>query len=146
MQPNLQAGPLSLTAALCYEILFARQVRDNLTSDTNAILTLSNDAWFGASHGPHQHMQIAQIRALELGLPVIRATNNGVTGVIDHFGHIQAQLEQFAPPYELRVTFKKTADYFAHFSESINMIWLGIMLLIAVYCLSTTKKHTFKQP
>ena len=147
LQPNLQAGPLSLTTALCYEILFARQVRDNLTPETNAILTLSNDAWFGASHGPHQHMQIAQIRALELGLPVIRATNNGVTGVIDHFGHIQAQLEQFSTTHmSYALPLKKRRTPYFYFGESINMIWLGIMLLIAVYCTSTTKKYTFKQP
>ena len=145
LQPNLQAGALSLTTALCYEILFARQVRDNLTPKTNAILTLSNDAWFGASHDPHQHMQIAQIRALELGLPVIRATNNGITGVIDHFGQVTAQLEQFSTSHlSYALPLKKRRTPYFHFGESINMIWLGILLMIAVYCMVSTRKQTLQ--
>lgn len=94
-QANLLTNGYRLLPALCFEIAFPRQVRANIYAETDAILTLSNDAWFGNSHGPAQHMQIAQVRAKEFGLPVIRSTNNGITGFIDHKGRIQRQLPQF---------------------------------------------------
>ncbi len=95
VQENLQANGVWFVPAICFEIVFPRQIRANITPESNAIITVSNDAWFGDSHGPHQHMQIAQMRALEFGLPVIRATNNGITGIIDHHGQIQSRLPQF---------------------------------------------------
>lgn len=94
-QGNLRVNGYYLASALCFEIAFPRQVRDNLYSHTNFILTLSNDAWFGESHGPAQHMEIAQVRAKEFGLPVLRATNTGITAFVDHRGNIQAQAEPF---------------------------------------------------
>ncbi|CDT25646.1 MULTISPECIES: apolipoprotein N-acyltransferase [Vibrio] len=95
VQPNIVANGRHLAPALCYEIVFNDQVRQNVTDETDFILTLSNDAWFGRSIGPLQHMEIAQMRALELGKPVIRSTNNGVTAVTDYKGNIIKQVPQF---------------------------------------------------
>ncbi len=96
LQPNLNANGYQLLAALCFEIAFPRQIQANFTNDTDFLLTVSNDAWFGASIGPLQHMQIAQMRALEFGRPLLRATNNGLTGIARPDGSLQAQLPQFA--------------------------------------------------
>ena len=95
LQPNLNANGYQLLAALCFEIVFPRQIQANFTNDTDFLLTVSNDAWFGASIGPLQHMQIAQMRALEFGRPLLRATNNGVTGIVQPDGVLQAVLPQF---------------------------------------------------
>lgn len=94
-QQNLVANGLHFAPAICFEIAFPRQVGANLYDDTDVIITVSNDAWFGNSHGPDQHLEIAQARAKEFGLPVVRATNNGITAFIDHTGQIQSRLPQF---------------------------------------------------
>jgi apolipoprotein N-acyltransferase len=95
MQHNLVANDLKIAANICFEILFSQQIIDNLDTDTDVLLTVSNDAWFGDSIGPIQHMEIARMRALELGLPVLRSTNNGVTGIINEKGVVVSQIPQF---------------------------------------------------
>ncbi|MGJ8681655.1 apolipoprotein N-acyltransferase [Paraglaciecola sp.] len=94
-QTNIQANGLYFAPAICFEIAFPRQISKNLYFNTDFILTVSNDAWFGNSHGPAQHLEIAKMRAKEFGLPVLRATNNGITAFINHTGNIQSQLPQF---------------------------------------------------
>lgn len=94
-QANLVANGIHLAPAICFEIAFPRQVAANIYRDTDMIVTVSNDAWFGHSHGPAQHLEIARMRALEMGRPVIRATNNGITAFIDFKGNITAMLPQF---------------------------------------------------
>ncbi|WNC69759.1 apolipoprotein N-acyltransferase [Thalassotalea nanhaiensis] len=95
VQPNLIANGINLAPLICFEIAFPQQLAANIRSHTDMILTVSNDAWFGASHGPDQHLEIARMRALEFGKPMLRATNNGLTAVIDHQGLITADIPQF---------------------------------------------------
>jgi len=95
VQKNLIANNLHLLPLLCFEIAFPHQLAANLTKQTDLLLTVSNDAWFGGSHGPHQHMEIARMRALEFGKPLLRSTNNGITAVVDHKGSFIARIPQF---------------------------------------------------
>ena len=80
--------------AICYEIIFPDLVRER-AREADVLVTVSNDTWFGTSLGPLQHMQIAQMRALENNRYVVRATSNGLTGVVDATGHIIAAIPQF---------------------------------------------------
>lgn len=95
-QTNLQANGLHFAPLICFEIAFPQQLAANMQKNTNAILTISNDAWFGDSHGPDQHLEIARMRSLEFGRPTLRSTNNGLTAVIDHKGKVIADIEQFS--------------------------------------------------
>ena len=83
-----------ISAAICFEIAYGESLRKR-SVESSAIITVSNDTWFGRTKGPWQHLQIARVRALENAKPVIRATNNGVTAVIDKNGAIVDTLPQF---------------------------------------------------
>ncbi|MBB3184782.1 apolipoprotein N-acyltransferase [Halomonas fontilapidosi] len=93
-QSPIRAGELVLGNAICYEIIYADLVASR-AREADALLTVSNDTWFGASIGPLQHLQMARLRALENGRPVVRATSNGVTALIDPRGRITARAPQF---------------------------------------------------
>ncbi len=71
-----------LAMAICYEIVYPDLVRRD-ARDADVIVTISNDSWFGRSIGPHQHLQMVRMRALENGRYVLRATNNGMTAIVD---------------------------------------------------------------
>lgn len=86
IQHNLQSDHSTLAPALCYEIAFPELLRKNMHLDTGFILTLSNDAWFGDSIGPDQHLEIARMRAIEFGRPMLRSTNNGITAIYSRTG------------------------------------------------------------
>lgn len=77
---------------ICYEIIFpGRAVPQG--ERPSWLVNVTNDAWFGDSTGPHQHLQLARVRAVEEGLPVVRSANTGVSSIIDAYGKIRSKLE-----------------------------------------------------
>ena len=94
-QPPLTVGDQRIAPYICYEVVYPEFARQ-LATHSDLLLTISNDAWFGNSIGPLQHLQMAQMRALESGRWMIRATNNGVTALIDQHGKVRQRLPRFA--------------------------------------------------
>jgi len=83
---------------ICYEIVYPEFVAQ-MAKESDLLITISNDAWFGDSLGPKQHMAIAQMRALETQRYLLRSTNTGITALVNHQGKIVKQL-----PTEQRAT------------------------------------------
>ncbi len=132
-QPNLLAKGYQLVPALCFEILFAEQIRANLTPDSDFILTVSNDAWFGTWHGPHQHMEIARVRAAEMGLPVLRATNTGVTAFVDDKGEFISRLPQFeANTLTAKVPSIRSATPYRNWGNLPNWLWALAIAIVGL--------------
>lgn len=92
-KPLLVAGQ-KVAPSICYEDLFGEEVRAFLPEAT-LLVNLSNTAWFGDSLAQPQHLQIAQLRALEAGRPMLRATNTGMTAAIAPDGRVTAALDPF---------------------------------------------------
>jgi apolipoprotein N-acyltransferase len=97
---SLISNQLSISTSICYEIAFSELVRKTAKSG-NLLVTISNDTWFGASIGPEQHLEIAQSRALEHQKSLIRATNSGISAIIDRRGKI-VQRQDFFEKKELK--------------------------------------------
>jgi apolipoprotein N-acyltransferase len=91
-KPLRPAGLPAVQPLICYEALFPGFVRaaaERAGERPAWILNVSNDAWFGVTSGPLQHLNMASYRAIEEGLPIVRATPTGVSAVVDAFGRIQ---------------------------------------------------------
>ena len=95
-QGALAAAGQKLGATICYEDAYGVEQLAVLREAT-LLVNVSNDAWFGDSTAPHQHLQIARLRALEAGRWLMRATNNGVSALIDPQGRVVASSRQFVP-------------------------------------------------
>jgi len=84
--PVVKGNPVG--ASICYEAAIAREIRKSLPR-ARLFVNASNDSWFGDSFAPYQHLQMGQVRSLEFGRPMIRATNTGVSAFIDAKGHLR---------------------------------------------------------
>ena len=95
IQPLLEvANGVKLAVAICYEDAYAAEQLYALP-DAEILINVSNDAWFGDSIAPHQHLEIARMRALEVGRDVVRSTNTGVSAFIGSNGELKAVGKQF---------------------------------------------------
>jgi apolipoprotein N-acyltransferase len=129
-------GAPPVSPLICYEVIFPGRV---ITSDgprPDWLLNLTNDAWYGMSTGPYQHLAIARVRAIEEGLPLVRAANTGVSAIIDSYGRILTNLElgrtgviDSPLPFGLRSTIYATYGEFLFLLALVFLFGLGLLLL-----------------
>ncbi|MDH3688899.1 MAG: apolipoprotein N-acyltransferase [Gammaproteobacteria bacterium] len=93
-QTRLMAAGQPIGITICYEDAFTDEVLRSLP-DATMLVNVSEDGWFGDSLAPHQRLQIARMRALETGRPMLRAANTGISAVIDHRGQVVVASAQF---------------------------------------------------
>lgn len=83
---------ISVLPLICYEAIFPDELSYS-GEQASLMVNVTNDAWYGNTPGPYQHLRQAQLRAVEQGLPMIRGANNGISAVIDSYGRIDSELK-----------------------------------------------------
>jgi len=90
--PVLLPAGVPLGMSICYEVVFADLVADQVRIGATVLATLTNDAWYGFSSAPHQHFEQAVLRAAEARRPLVRAALTGISGFVDPYGRVTAEL------------------------------------------------------
>ena len=122
-----------VSSSVCYEATYPMLIRDEVLAGANVLVNVTNDAWFGDTVAPHQHLAMARIRSVEMRRPMLRAANSGISALIDSHGRITASEGLFKKgivvgevrPEIKRTFYAKTGDLF-----SISCIIISLFALL----------------
>jgi apolipoprotein N-acyltransferase len=132
-QPPLVVAGTRIGASVCYEDAFPDAMMDALPG-AELLVNVSNDAWFGDSIGPHQHFQIARLRAREAGRPLLRATSTGITAALDPRGHELSRAPRFeAAVLTVTVEPRTGLTPFARFRDWPLVLLCAALLALAAW-------------
>lgn len=141
IQPQLIMQDFKFATVICYEITLPELVWSSVKSDTDFLLTVSNDAWFGDSIAPWQHLQMAQARAMEFGRPLLLSTNDGITAAINQYGKVIEKLPQFEQAV-LTINLSPAVGRTPFSSWGTSIYWLVTFSLLIIVLLNCKKTKT----
>lgn len=139
-QAPLSAKGYKIAPYICYEVVYPEFAAE-LAAQSDILLTISNDTWFGTSIGPWQHLQMAQMRALEAGRWMIRATNNGISALINPHGQITVTVPQFE-----QAILRGTVTPMQGLTPYLQWQSWPLILLCALCLLSSILQRRFQRP
>ncbi|KAB2833243.1 MAG: apolipoprotein N-acyltransferase, partial [Caedimonadaceae bacterium] len=146
-------GPESITLSndfppfsglVCYEVIFPSAVINTAQERPKWMLNVTNDAWYGNTSGPYQHLEMARMRAIEEGVPLVRAANSGISAVFDAYGRMKGSiklstagvLDVFLPtPTQTRPLYARWGDW----------ITLGLLVIVFVFAGLLALKEYFDE-
>ena len=136
---NNQPFPVNILPLICYEVIFPNFIRNKVSNNTNLLVNISNDGWFGNFSGPRQHFTHAKFRSIELGIPMVRSSNKGISGLISPIGEI-ISFTNFNKTTYLDVKIPKKLDSTAY-KKYGNLItyFLIVLFFIIGYAIQTKK-------
>lgn len=127
---GLKVGPL-----ICYEVIFPGEVVGRERPDW--LLNVTNDAWYGNTSGPRQHLVQAQFRAVEQGLPLVRSANTGISAVIDGYGREIGRIDlNHASAIDTILPKPVPETFFARFG---GFVYWGIILALSIFVFTCRK-------
>ena len=135
------SNDLNVLPAICYEIIYFWRLLDKDNFDSDLIINLTNDSWFGEFSGPYQHFYFTRMRAVEFNKPLIRLSSTGISAIIDNYGNIIDYIE-------LNKRDNKTIqiaipNYNANYRKFHHIIMYMIWLLLLIGFL-VNKKNAFR--
>ncbi len=132
----MRVGGRDVGVSICYEVSFASEIMDALPQAAY-LINVSNDSWFGDSTAPHQHLQIARLRAAETGRAMVRATSTGISAIIDYRGVVVARSRQFTEQVlRAAVGPRRGLTPYSTWGDLPVLAW---SLLLAVFGVSTAR-------
>ena len=135
----INTGKLRISPSICYEIAFDELIRKT-AKDSNVLLTISNDTWFGESIGPIQHLEIARNRALEHKKPLIRSTNSGISAIISKDGEIIEKQDYFEEKLlKIKLMLYSGNTFYSNYGN------LPLYVFLAFYISFLLLRRTFKK-
>jgi apolipoprotein N-acyltransferase len=122
---------------ICYEAIFPKLSRDLANGGANLLVNITNDAWFGRSSAPHQHLSMAVLRAVENRIPIARCANTGISAFIDTRGRILQKTglyedETLLSTLQLgkgKTIYTRYGDWFAWSCVAISFLGFGYALV-----------------
>ncbi len=133
-------GNIKVSPSICYEIAFPDLIRKT-ASDSNILVTISNDTWFGRSYGPIQHLEIAQNRALEHRKAILRSTNSGISAFISNRGKILEKQGYFEDKMlNIEVNLYEGETFYAKYGNLPLYLTLSVIFIINL--ILKTKRKT----
>jgi apolipoprotein N-acyltransferase len=130
--PVLEVAGERVAVNICYEDAFGADIRGQ-AADATLLVNVTNDAWYGRSLAALQHNQIAAMRALESGRPLVRATNTGITSAIGHDGRELARLPWFTRGIlEVEITGRQGVTPYVRFGDALPMATALVLLVVAI--------------
>ena len=141
-QQPLDVAGQRVAVNICYEDVFGEEIIRQLPKAT-MLVNVSNVAWFGRSMAPQQHLQISQMRALETGRYMLRATNTGMTAVIDQRGYVVKAAPEFeTATVEYNVPGYEGATPYVRWGNAAVLVMLGLMGLLVLRTRSAAHKES----
>ena len=131
-QPPMAVAGQRVAVNICYEDAFGGELRGAAATAT-LLVNVTNDAWYGRSLAAVQHNQIAAMRALETGRPLLRATNTGITSAIDHHGHEIARLPWFTRGIlELEIAGRQGLTPYVRWGDAVTLALAALLFVVAI--------------
>ena len=136
IKPNFNLKGLgNILTLICYEILFTEEVISRLSKNTNLLINITNDAWFGKTIGPYQHLALAKIKAVELGIPLARVANTGISALISPYGEEITKI----PLYEsgvrtAKLTLPLKYTIYRRYDKIIFIVSILFLIFINIIC------------
>ncbi len=131
---------IKISLFICYESIFSNEIDVN-TVNSDFIVHLTNDAWFGSYSGPQQHIVQIRARAIEQGLPVLRSANTGISALIDPYGKILKKIPLNIEGYlDVKIPKKIDKTLYSKFgSKNWNLLLICLFALFYFLCFKKNK-------
>ncbi len=143
-EPKIMPHPRSPFGVLiCFEIIFPDLARWNVQKGARFLVNITNDAWFGKSAGPYQHLSKVVFRAIENRVPIVRAANTGISAFINQKGQVEAATEIFVrKTIEGEISpAKGTISFYTKFGDLFVYLCGAVIFCSLAFCLSPTQKN-----
>ncbi len=122
-----------IAANICYEDIFGNELRSSVLKGATVLANFSNLGWFGDSWALRQHWQMARLRAMETRRPMLRSTNTGITGALDQYGEVVAQIPALVAGYvDVQIQGYQAMTPYVRWGDLPTVVFVLILLAIAV--------------